>query len=214
VFKRKVITRSGARIRGYFASVKSQCLIPWESPLEEQALIVAEFDPRVVRMRDHQYLIEVEAEAGAFDAYPDFIFEYENEDPVVIEVKGDKEGRDPEVQARLADVARQISLDGGRYEIWPETEIRRAPRLSTLEYLRTFRRPRAGAYLIKQPGVTELLRWAGAFPLLAAAQRLRNRPLVMQLLANDLLHVNFDQPLCDAASLTVNEGALHAHVSH
>jgi hypothetical protein len=214
VFKRKVITRSGARVRGYFASVKSYRLIPWESPLEREALVIAEFDPRIVRMREHQQLMEIDAEEDAFDAYPDFVFEYEDADPLIVEVKSDRHARDPEIQARLTRIARHIELQGGRYEVQVEKEIRRLPRLETLEDLLTFRRPRAFGHLIERNGVAELLRWSGEFPLYAATQRLQSRPLVLQLIANDMLHANFDEELASSALLTVNEGARHAYVSH
>ncbi len=211
---RKVITRSGARVRGYFASLKSNRLIPWESPLEREALVIAEFDPRIVRMREHQQLIEINAEEDAFDAYPDFVFEYEDADPLIVEVKSDRHARDPETQARLTQIARHIELQGGRYEVQLEKEIRRLPRLETLEHLLTFRRPRAIAHLIERSGVAELLRWSGEFPLYAATQRLQSRPLVLQLIANDMLHANFEEELANSALLTVNEGARHAYVSH
>ena len=214
MFKRRVITRSGARVRGYFASVKSYRLIPWESPLEREALVIAEFDPRISRMREHQQLIEIDEEEDAFDAYPDFVFEYEDADPLIVEVKSERHARDPEIQARLSRVAQHIELQGGRYEVQVESQIRRLPRLETLEHLLTFRRPRAFAQLIERSGVAELLRWSGEFPLYAAIQRLQSRPLVLQLIANDMLHVNFDEALTNAAVLTVNEEIRHAHVSH
>ncbi len=214
MFKRRVITRSGARVRGYFASVKSYRLIPWESPLEREALVIAEFDPRISRMREHQQLIEIDDEEDAFDAYPDFVFEYEDADPLIVEVKSERHARDPEIQARLTRVAQHIELQGGRYEVQLESQIRRLPRLETLEHLLTFRRPGAPSHLIERRGVAELLRWSGQFPLYAASQRLQSRPLVLQLIANDLLHANFDEEFTNAAVLTVNERIRHAHVSH
>jgi len=214
LFKRKVITRSGARTRGYFPSVKSNRQIPWESPLERDALLVAEFNPRVLRMQEHQRRIAIDSTGDPFVAFPDFIFDFEDEAPLTVEVKSDLDFRDPETQARLAQVANHLSRLGERYWVWTESDIRRSPRLELLEELLTFRRPGADVYLRERPGVAEVLRWSGSFSLIAASKRVQSRSLILQLIANDLLLADLDRPFVDSTILIVNEGLPHAHVSH
>lgn len=50
---RKVVTRRGRRIRGYFPSHKCGQMIAWESLLERDAILLLEFSQGVVSYR-HQ----------------------------------------------------------------------------------------------------------------------------------------------------------------
>lgn len=139
--KRKVITRSGARVRGYFASLKNKRLIPWESLLERDALLVMEFDEGISSIREFQEEICVEASGGTFSAYPDFHTRLTNGEEEIVEVKADSALRNAAVTQRLSQIAAQLAVNGQRYRILAEAEIRKQPRLANLEILVAHRRP-------------------------------------------------------------------------
>ena len=211
--KRKVITRSGARVRGLFASLKSERLIPWESPLEHDALLVNEFDPTVRRMREFQERLRIGNDDTGFDAYPDFLIEPVDGAPFLLEVKSDFDAADEHVRLRLNMVAAHLADESQRYLVLCEREIRLQPRLGTLETLRTYRRPGAAAALSSQADIADLLTEKTSTTFAIAARHLGCRSRVLQLIANDLLRTNLARPISDDSVLTVALEQPNAHVS-
>jgi hypothetical protein len=214
VRKRKVITRSGARVRGLFASLKSERLIPWESPLEKDALLVLEFDSAVRRMREFQECLRIGGNDGGFDAYPDFLVEPHDGAPFLLEVKSDFDAADERVRQRLDRVAAHLADASQRYVVMCEREIRLQPRLATLELLVTFRRPGAAAALRSQRDIADLLTEEPITSFASAQRRLRCRSRVLQLIANDLLSTDLTREISDDADLSVVLEQSHADVSH
>ena len=211
--KRKVITRSGARVRGLFASLKSERLIPWESQLERDALLLLEFDPAVYWMREFQECLDIRAGEEAFRAYPDFFVEEIDGLPLIIEVKSDADAADQEVQRRLTLVAAHLAEMKQHYIVWCERDIRQQPRLGFLELLATFRRPGARAHFLTKPDVSQLLHCAPEFPCSTAERYLGTRNRVLQLIANDLLSTDLAVPFSSSSILRVTKEHSHAHVS-
>ena len=212
--KRKVITRSGARVRGLFASLKSERLIPWESALERDALLVKEFDRTVRRMREFQECLQIRTSDAAFDAYPDFLVEPFDGPPFLVEVKSDVDASDENVRQRLHLVAAHLAEASQQYVVWCERDIRLQPRLSTLEMLITFRRPGADSVLRSQSDIAHLLADEPATTFALAARRLGCRSRVLQLIANDLLSTDLSHPISDDSVLTVALEQPYVDVSH
>jgi hypothetical protein len=214
VQKRKVITRSGARVRGLFASLKSERLIPWESQLERDALLVLEFDHDVLRMREFQECLDISVGDAAFRAYPDIFVEAVDSQPLIIEVKSDADAADENVRRRLALIGSHLSESCQRYVVWCEREIRQQPRLGLLELLATYRRPGARAHLRSQSDVLRLLQCGPQFSCGFAERHLGTRNRVLQLVANDLLTTDLTVPFASSSILRAAEEYARADVSH
>jgi hypothetical protein len=203
--KRKVITRSGARTRGCYFSLKSSRLIEWDSPLENDALHVMEFDDRIAFLRGHQEEIRVD---GLFIAFPDLFTELVDGTIEIVEVKDDFALTKPEVLQRLAQIAAHYERAGVRYRVMAEQEIRQQPRLRNLASLTTFRRPGMRARLLNDPQIRELLQLSHSTTLGYVSLTLGSPARARQLLANRLLLADFTLPLGPETRVSVMPGVL------
>lgn len=125
---RAIVTRSGRRLRGYLKR------LPWESPLERDALFVlhAERSFKVVKTQPYEVIY--------FDGrttrkhYPDILAEKAGRQ-LVIEVKRDRDALDPELFRRTEIMTRIFANEGQTYLLFFEKHIRKEPRLSNAKDL-------------------------------------------------------------------------------
>lgn len=191
---RKAVTRSGRGVRGYRASLKMRNMIPWESTLERDAILILEFSHDVKNyFAQPQKFYFYEHDQQKF-CFPDFRADGANQDTTHIEVKPLAKLKCPILRARLAAIKRAHEQQNIDYQIWDETFIRKEPRLTNLKLL---------AYHL--PGINENLEAIGdAFEKLiilppktlgAAIAILKDPRVVYQLLALRYLICNLDQPI-------------------
>lgn len=203
---RRVITRSGAQARGYFNSLKSRALIPWESQLEKSALLVFEFDPSVIEISAHQTRTEIINGETIFDTYPDFRITLKDGIEETVEVKSDWQLRNAATKSRLDTVKRYLFGRGITYRVLSETEITKQPRLSNLEELVEIRRLDVCQRLIANFNITNALRNAvnKVHTLNDVYQIFDDERLPIKLLANGLLMSDWSCPLSPDLPVAVN----------
>ena len=201
--KRKVITRSGACVRGYFWSHKSRKLIPWESQLERRALLVLDSDSRVAWIREYQQETLIGDGEESFTAYPDYIVGHQDGTEEIVEVKSDLALKSMEVALRLSLVGLHFKRLGTSYRVLAESEICRQPRLANLEALATYRRPRAMARLLMDCRVQELRKLRSSTTLGYVTSRFGNAAQAHELIANGILRANLEEPLGPSMRLEV-----------
>lgn len=201
--KRKVITRSGARVRGYFASFKSRRLIPWESLLERDALLVMEFDDEILAMREFQEQVAIESPYGQFSAYPDFHTELTTGHSEIVEVKADFALLELDVQRRLSYVGAHFAQNLQRYRVLSEAEIRQQPRLSNLELLVSYRRPPwcRGIAPQLEASARDLFVYGGSTTLQKLSETVGGKARALQFIANGLARINLSEVLCMSAQV-------------
>jgi len=125
---RKVITRSGRKIRGKFPSVKLGKQIHWESPLERDAIVMFEVHPRVLSYQE-QPIEETyyDSRGQPRKCYPDFRIQTLGGQELLVEVKRNADLRRPSVRGKLAHIALHFEQKGVLYRVITETEIHRQP---------------------------------------------------------------------------------------
>lgn len=209
VDERKVLTRSPLNVRGRFNSIKCGHSMPWETPLERDAMLILEFDRHVTTFKHHQRRVHVEGENGGFDTFPDI--EYARDGlPGIIEVKRDVDLHDPRLVRRLSDVRRHFLIEGIDYQVWSTSRIRQEPQLTNLKELNYHRYRGGSAYLRQIPALTNLL-MRDHLTLGELAETIGGWWGALTAVANDLFTVDLTQPLTPA-SIALPAGAPHATV--
>ena len=103
---RKVVTRSGKRIRGKFPSAKMNRMVHWESLFERDAILHLEYHPLVVSYQEQPSIETYYDAAGeAHLYYPDFCARFVNGNELYIEVKPKRYLATREVRLKLEAVA-------------------------------------------------------------------------------------------------------------
>lgn len=132
---RKAVTRSGRGVRGYSASLKMRKMIPWESTLERDAILILEISHQVKNYSAQpQKFYFYENDQQKF-CYPDFRAEGLDRKLTHIEVKPSSKLKCPVLRARLEEIRKAHEQQGIDYQIWDETFIRKEPRLANLKLL-------------------------------------------------------------------------------
>lgn len=132
---RKVITRSGRGVRGYFPSRKMGMMIPWESLLERDAILLLEFSPEVVRYESQPAKIAFQMNGAVSHCIPDFAAEFTDGLVSHIEVKPSKKLEKPEIASRYAAIKAHYEKTDIWYQILTEKELRNKVRLKNLRLL-------------------------------------------------------------------------------
>ena len=166
MLSRKVVTRSGRRIRGFFPSVKMNRMVEWESLLERDAILLMEFSPGVKSYREQPALIQYQDGDRLRRYFPDFEVVGSGGLLIHLEVKPEKQLERPEVAAKLRAVAAHYASRQLNYRILTDVRIRAEPLHSNLRLLRR--------YLRGEPPV---------LPHLVAA-RLRHSPMALRELTS------------------------------
>lgn len=125
---RKVITRSGRKIRGKFPSRKLGKQVHWESPLERDAIVMFEVHPLVLTFQE-QPIEETyyDSKGLPHKCYPDFRLRGLGGQELLVEVKRNADLRRPSVRGKLEHIAFHFEQKGLQYRVITETEIHRQP---------------------------------------------------------------------------------------
>lgn len=140
---RNIITGRRRRTTGYVPSRKAgnPGLVPWESELERDCVIVAEFRPSVLAIASQPHTLEVWTDGAAFEHTPDYLF---GPGPAaggdeVVEVKPAAHALRPETERRLRASAAAHRALGFTFSVIGEAEIRAQPRLANAHLLLRYR---------------------------------------------------------------------------
>lgn len=125
---RKVITRSGRKIRGKFPSRKLGKQVHWESPLERDAIVMFEVHPLVLSYQE-QPMEETyyDSKGQPHKCYPDFRIRGLGGQELLVEVKRNADLRRRSVRGKLERIALHFEQKGLPYRVITETEVHRQP---------------------------------------------------------------------------------------
>lgn len=202
---RKVVTRRGKRVRGYFPSLKTKFAIAWESTLERDALALLELSSAVVRIESQPIEIRYwDSHTGKERSYfPDFRVELTYGQEMFIEVKPARVLNRPDEKARFESIAAEFDSLTRPFRIVTDATIRMQPRLRSMRTLVPFHGTRMTEY--------ERNRWIDKLmnsevrTLGDWTQMLADRPLVYRLIAQGLLLPDWNYPLNANMPLSLNE---------
>lgn len=139
---RKVITRSGARIRGKFPSAKMGKSVHWESLLERDACLLLEFSSGIRSYQEQPRKVQMSASGHPDQVqYPDFEITTVDGEVGYLEIKHSSQFSRPDVKAKLQLLQEQLEEEGYFYRVLTEVEIRRQPLLQNLWCLLPYRSP-------------------------------------------------------------------------
>lgn len=132
---RKVVTRSGHGVRGYFPSRKMSRMVAWESQLERDAIMLLEFSLGVVGFREQPARVYFDQDGERHLYIPDFEVELADGRLLHVEVKPESKLRKPDIARRFAAITAHYSRSDNGFSILTEEVIRKEPRLSNLRLL-------------------------------------------------------------------------------
>jgi hypothetical protein len=120
---RPVVTRSGARARGFVPSLKAPECARFESNVERDMLRVLEVASLPKVIHTHPFVMALSCEPGVLHYTPDVVVEFES-GGAIIEVKGGFFLSRPEQRARLAKIASHLRREGVMFIVITESDIR------------------------------------------------------------------------------------------
>lgn len=129
---RKVVTRRGRHIRGYFPSKKLNRMVAWESLLEKDALLLMELSPGVLSYQEQPEEISYWDGQAMRGYVPDLRVHLYEETSMLVEVKPAEELERPSVRAKYEQIAQQLQEQGEHFLILTDQEIRKEPQYSNL----------------------------------------------------------------------------------
>lgn len=132
---RKVVTRRGRHIRGYFPSKKLNRLVAWESLLEKDALLLMELSPGVLTYQEQPEEISYWDGETLCSYIPDLRVNLHDETSLLVEVKPTDELKRPVVKAKYTRIAQHLQEQDEHFLILTEQEIRQEPLFSNLRQL-------------------------------------------------------------------------------
>lgn len=133
---RKVITRSGKRIRVKFPSTKLNRMVYCESPLERDAAYHFEYHPLVESYQEQPSIEHYYDAAGVQHRYyPDFRLNFKDGGVLLVEVKPGRYLTTRKVRTQLKFVAARFAEQNRAFRVMTEQEIRREPLFSNLKEL-------------------------------------------------------------------------------
>lgn len=132
---RRVVTRSGRGVRGYFPSKKMGRMVAWESLLERDAIYLFEFSTGVVEFHEQPARIRVPGPGGPTTYVPDFELVFLDGEVRHIEIKPSEKLARPDISQRFEGISAHYARIGHSFQILTEAEIRREPLLTNLKLL-------------------------------------------------------------------------------
>lgn len=197
---RKVVTRSGRRVRGVFPSTKNQRMVAWESLLERDAIVLFELSPGVVAYEEQPSIELYYEDTVPRKYYPDFALTLRDGSIAHVEVKPRKKLSKRDVAQRFDQIASTYQRQSRQFWILTDEEIRRQPRLANLTRCAYHLKARTSS----KPTSWELLelrrRNDWTFSHLATA--LDGPHAVYRLLALGLAYCDFDSPILDSTPIS------------
>lgn len=136
---RRVITRSGTRVRIKVASWKMGRAVHAESRDEAVALRLLDGDPSVKAFHEQPSLIEYVHNGSLRRHFPDVEVDY-GDRKVFWEVKGQRQASELEIQSRTAFMRDHLANLGFGYELVISEQLKLDARLGTIEFLRRWGR--------------------------------------------------------------------------
>ncbi|WP_081733816.1 TnsA endonuclease N-terminal domain-containing protein [Methylomonas sp. 11b] len=147
---REPVTRSRGLVRGQHSSTKMNCMIGWESQLEQKACYHFEFSPVVKAFREQPQTFYLPASMGMFRYTPDFELILHNGEICYVEVKPLSKLFTPKVLERL-QVAHQILAEKGyHFIVLTEDELNFPHRIRNFSNLRPYLRFQIPAHISEQ----------------------------------------------------------------
>lgn len=131
---RKVVTASKKTTKGYFASMKMQGQIPYESTLERRALSLFEVDPAVREIYAQPEEMRLDIDGISSKHFPDFRLVRTGRDGFV-EVKPSRKAEQDDYGAMFEAARNEAAKRSLDYFVLTEKEIERQPRLDTAEII-------------------------------------------------------------------------------
>jgi hypothetical protein len=202
--QRRIVTRSGRGMRGYYPSIKTQKMVAWESPLERDACLLFDFLPTISAFTEYQMLEVYYDGTAAKKCYPDYSIEFSNGVSCLVEIKPASKLKDLNIKKKYALIAESFARQKRPFRIVTDTEIRREPRFSNLQFL-SYHRPRYGT-AIKRP-TKNLLQQCCGKTLREAAQIVGDRREIFRWLSVGILCIADDEPINDATKLLISKEA-------
>ncbi|SMF56523.1 TnsA endonuclease N-terminal domain-containing protein [Pseudogulbenkiania subflava] len=132
---RKVVTRRGRHIRGYFPSKKRNEMVAWESLLEKDALLLMELSPGVITYQEQPEEVPYWDGQAMCSYVPDLRVNLYNETSLLVEVKPTDELNRPVVKAKYQRIAQHLEEQGVGFLLLTEKEIQQEPQYSNLRRL-------------------------------------------------------------------------------
>jgi hypothetical protein len=133
---RKVVTPSGRGVRGYYPSRKMKKMIPWESLLERDAILLLEFSPGILKYSAQPAKIYFYQNESQSLYYPDFRIDMKHDKYSHIEVKPASKLKDHVLRQRLAAIkTHHEDRLNTQFLVFDETIIRKEPQLTNLKLL-------------------------------------------------------------------------------
>lgn len=140
---RRVVTRSGLHVRGYFPSYKTGRMVSWESQLERKCVWFLEFSPAVCDYTEQPLELQIDVSGKQHRAIPDFGVRLLDGSRYLIEVKPAEKLRNPLIAERLQAVGKAAEKKGFKYLVVSEPILHQEPLLSNIRELIHHRPPRS-----------------------------------------------------------------------
>lgn len=204
---RKVVTRSGRRIRGYFPSYKCGRMIAWESLLERDAILLLEFSAGVISYRHQPAVIDYSDGEQMRKYYPDFEAVLDGGEVVHLEIKPASELERSSVATKYQLIAADYQRRRHRFRVLTDDDIRVEPLLGNLWLLRPLRGKRRGDEFSVGDWHSRFSQPAVPF---SVAEAELGRNLLLWLLANDIATCDLQRSLAGDNAVSINQGARHA----
>lgn len=209
---RQMVGRSSQTVDGYFRTNKRPVrdgaeLVVGEathtvgdSPHEHTFLILAEMDPNVQAVAPQPAWLTFEHAGRATRHAPDYAIVVGGQGELV-ECKGLRSWRDPELRARLTSAARHVSSSGWRYRMALDIDMRDDPRREAAEDL--WRRHRPIFHPLHEMAVTDILSKGPEMPIADLLKSVERRMgtaapslhQVLSLAANARIFIDLRRPI-------------------
>lgn len=193
---RRVVIRSPHRAVGLFPSRKMQGDLPWESHIERDFVMLAEFDPAISKIEAQPERFRYQTLYGVARTIPDFAI-VRNGQRVIIECKSDRDAQRPELVEKFDLIRAAYAEKGIPYEVWTPSMIRNGYRLSICQlmwrYARKQARNKAGAINIALCIPDHESRTVGSLMM----DRAQDLPALAEAFYRGLITFDFNKPFTD-----------------
>ncbi|POA96898.1 hypothetical protein C2134_20350 [Chromobacterium sinusclupearum] len=207
---RRVVTRRGRHIRGYFPSKKMKRMVAWESLLERDALLLLELSPGVVAYQEQPEKLAY-WDGDAMRAHiPDLWASLHDERTLFIEIKPSSELTRPKVKTKYRQIAEQLQEQGLDYRLLTEEGIQQEPQFSNLKQL-LYRYNHPASPLPTRSQLAAAFYLSESIPLAKCLERFGS-DVTDTLIAQARLYVDLTQPLAPASLVQLPAGERHATI--
>lgn len=205
---RRVVTRRGRHIRGYFPSKKMSRMVAWESLLERDALLLLELSPGVEAYQEQPEELSYWDGEAIRGYVPDLLVSLHDERSLLIEIKPITELERPKVREKYTQIAQQLQTQGRDYRLLTENEIRCEPQFGNLQHL-LYHYNHPAPDLPSQAQIAALFRQTGDVSLALCLDQLGS-DAAYSLIAQGQLFIDLSQLITPASLVRLPEGGRHA----